>query len=185
MGIATSTPSSRLHVNGRGLFSGTGEVIGVDGTNPRIAFYQAGVSRSSITQAGTELFMNVTNGNLHLDGAQVAIGAVVPAASAYKLTVTGKVICEELKVQLQGAWPDYVFKDTYKLMPLRDLRNFIGINNHLPNIPAASELEKSGIEVGDMQRKMMEKIEELTLYILQLEEKVDKLQQQNLVAVKK
>jgi hypothetical protein len=121
------------------------------------------------------LFIGVNNARLHLDASQIAIGGVIDAASAYKLTVTGKVICEELKVQLQGAWPDYVFENKYNLMPMSELRDFITNNNHLPNIPAAASMEKNGIEVGEMQRKMMEKIEELTLYVLQLEEKVNNL----------
>jgi hypothetical protein len=80
-----------------------------------------------------------------------------------------------LKVQLQGAWPDYVFEKQYGLMPMNELRNFINTNNHLPNIPPAAEMQKEGMEVGEMQRRMMEKIEELTLYVLQLEEKVNAL----------
>jgi hypothetical protein len=176
VGIGTETPVSKLHVAGRSLFKGVGEVLAIDGTsNPNIGFYTNGVFKSFISQSSSELFIGVNNANLHLDAGQIAIGAVIPAASGYKLTVTGKVICEELKVQLQGAWPDYVFQNKYNLMPMPELRNFINTNNHLPNIPAAAAIEKSGMEVGEMQRKMMEKIEELTLYILQLEEKVNAL----------
>lgn len=176
VGIGTSTPAALLHVAGRGLFKGTGEVLAIDGTsNPNIAFYNNGTYKSFISQSSSELFIGVNNAKLHLDATQIAIGGVIPAASAYKLTVTGKIICEELKVQLQGAWPDYVFKKEYGLMPMDELREFISENNHLPNIPAAATMERDGIEVGELQRRMMEKIEELTLYVLQLEEKVNML----------
>jgi hypothetical protein len=84
-------------------------------------------------------------------------------------------MCEELRVQLRANWPDYVFNNNYKLLPLAELKKFIQQNNHLPNIPKASVIEKEGIEVGDMQKKMMEKIEELTLYILDLQKQVDEL----------
>lgn len=172
MGIGTTSPVSKLHVSGRGLFQGTGEVLAVDGSNPNIGFYYNGAYHSFIAQGPTELYMGVNGGNLHLDGAQIAIGAVVPAASAYKLAVNGKIICEELKVKLSASWPDYVFNKNYGLLPLNELEKYVAQNNHLPNIPAAAELERDGMEVGNMQKKMMEKIEELTLYVIDLQKQL-------------
>ncbi len=97
--------------------------------------------------------------------------------AGYLLKVGGKVICEEVRVKLLSTgWPDYVFSEKYKLPTLQELQTFIQKNKHLPNIPSAAEVERDGIELGDMQKRMMEKIEELTLYILQLEEKTQKLQ---------
>jgi hypothetical protein len=112
-------------------------------------------------------------------GGQVVVGNVVAAASAYKLTVTGKVICEELKVKLSSSWPDYVFSKNYKLPALSEIEKFIEENKHLPNIPSAIEIEKNGIEVGDMQKRMMEKIEQLTLYIIDLKKEIDLLKRNN------
>lgn len=114
---------------------------------------------------------------LQNDGGSVRIGNdAVPAG--YKFAVNGKVICEELKVKLASTgWPDYVFDKQYRLPSLQELEIFINQNKHLPNIPSATEVEKNGIEVGDMQKRMMEKIEELTLYILQLEKNNQALQQ--------
>ena len=112
---------------------------------------------------------------LQNDGGSVRIGNVAAPAD-YKFAINGKMICEELKVKLASSgWPDYVFANDYKLKSLSDLRRFIDQNKHLPGIPAAAEVEKNGIEVGDMQRKLMEKVEELTLYILQLEDKINRL----------
>jgi hypothetical protein len=125
--------------------------------------------------------MGVNNGNIRLDvsGGHVAIGGVVLTganAAAYKLAVNGKVICEEVKVKLSSSgWPDYVFANNYQLRPLADVEKFIQQNKHLPNIPAAAEIEKNGLEVGDMQKRMMEKIEELTLYVIELQKQVDVL----------
>ena len=116
-----------------------------------------------------------TTGRLILNGNQVTIGQITPAAG-YKLSIDGKAICEELKVQLKGNWPDYVFKNDYQLRSISELKSFIEKNNHLPGIPAAAEIEKNGIELGNMQKRMMEKIEELTLYIIQLEEKINHMQ---------
>jgi hypothetical protein len=78
-------------------------------------------------------------------------------------------------VNLVADWPDYVLQDDYKLMPLHELREFIKANGHLPNVPPASEIEGSGIDVGAMQKLMMEKIEELSFYILQQQEEIDAL----------
>ncbi|PVD50989.1 hypothetical protein DC498_17570 [Terrimonas sp.] len=98
------------------------------------------------------------------------------AATGYWFSVNGNMICEELKVQLTTAWPDYVFQPEYKLKTFEDLRKFIKQNNHLPNIPKASVIEQDGINVGDMHKRTIEKIEELTLYILQLEERIRNLE---------
>ena len=87
--------------------------------------------------------------------------------SGYSLAVGGKIIAEELKVQLQSAWPDYVFKKDYELPTLSQVEKHISEKGHLI-IPSAEEVEKNGIEVGEMNRKLLEKIEELTLYVLQL-----------------
>ncbi len=87
-------------------------------------------------------------------------------------------MCEELKVQLRASWPDYVFSPNYRLNDLYELEKFIQSNNHLPNIPAAAEIEKNGLETGEMQRLMMEKIEELTLYIIDLKKELDSLKKQ-------
>lgn len=108
----------------------------------------------------------------------VAIGSQ-DVAAGYMLSVAGKVMAEEMMVQLRASWPDYVFDDTYELRNLNELRDYIQDEKHLPGIPAASEVETSGLELGEMQRKMMEKIEELTLYILELHDRVDFLEQEN------
>jgi hypothetical protein len=88
-------------------------------------------------------------------------------ATGYELSVRGQVIVEELVVQNFASWPDYVFAEDYDLMSLDELEASIKENKHLPGVPKAAEVEGAGISVGDMQRRMMEKIEELTLYVLQ------------------
>ncbi|MCB9042755.1 MAG: hypothetical protein R2798_04860 [Chitinophagales bacterium] len=96
-------------------------------------------------------------------------------ATGYKLSVAGKVIAEEVRVQLQANWPDYVFSNDYDLMSISELENSIKENNHLPGVPSASEVEANGITLGDMSRIQMEKIEELTLYIIDLQKQIDAL----------
>lgn len=76
-----------------------------------------------------------------------------------------------------GAIPDYVFDPSYKLMSLNELKTYITTNKHLPNIPSAKEYEERGeLDLGELNRKLLEKVEELTLYILQLEERMKTLE---------
>lgn len=88
-------------------------------------------------------------------------------ANGYELSVAGQIICAELVVQDIGQWPDYVFAADYDLMSLDELESSIQKHRHLPGIPKAGDVEAQGVSLGDMQKKMMEKIEELTLYVLQ------------------
>ncbi|EJL62660.1 tail fiber protein [Flavobacterium sp. CF136] len=106
-----------------------------------------------------------TNGN-------IAIGTDLNPAD-YKLAVGGKIIAEELKVQLQSApWPDYVFRNDYKLPTLEEVEKQIQEKGHLINMPSATEVKENGFEVGEMTRIQQEKIEELTLYIIKLNQQL-------------
>lgn len=179
VGIGTIAPLGKLHVDGTGELFRTGtSTTAIQMANNFIQFIGSGAGKFFMQLSGNDFTISPSNGNsnsrLVLNGNQVTIGQVTPA-DGYKLSIGGKAVCEELKVQLQGNWPDYVFATDYKLKTFDELRSFIADNKRLPNIPASSELEKTGIEVGEMQRKMMEKIEELTLYILQLEKEVNHL----------
>ena len=102
---------------------------------------------------------------------RLAINTTAPAAN-YELSVNGQIICEELVVQNSAEWPDYVFADDYPLMPLETLELEIREKKHLPGVPSAKEVGEAGIPLGEMQRQMMEKIEELTLYVIQQNSKL-------------
>jgi hypothetical protein len=157
---------------------GNGEVLRLDGVDPNIGFYQNGVHKSFLAQYGTEMYLGNNVGRVHIDGTQIAIGVVDAGTTAYKLTVSGKILCEELRVELLADWPDYVFNEQYQLRSIHELKSFISDNNHLPNIPTASEVAEEGFEVGEMNRKLLEKVEELTLYVIQLQEQIDELKKE-------
>lgn len=91
----------------------------------------------------------------------------------YKLAVGGKIIAEELKVQLQAQWPDYVFSKYYNLPTLAEVEKQIQEKGHLSNMPSAEEVNCEGFEVGELTRLQQEKIEELTLYIIELNKKLE------------
>lgn len=100
-----------------------------------------------------------------LDGNWVAIATDTPKPG-YELSVNGQVVCEELLVENSVDWPDYVFEESYRLRPLAEVEWHIKEKKHLPGIPTAAEVKRDGLPIGEMQKRMMEKIEELTLYVI-------------------
>lgn len=100
-----------------------------------------------------------------LDNDWVAIGTATPKAG-YALSVDGRVVCEELLVEDSGDWPDYVFEEQYRLQPLDEVEAHIKERKHLPGIPTAVEIARDGLPIGEMQKRMMAKIEELTLHLI-------------------
>jgi hypothetical protein len=111
-------------------------------------------------------FTIYADGGTAIGGVINGVGGLNKLPAGYKLSVNGKIITEEVLVSLRGNWPDYVFNNNYKLKNIDELETYIKTNKHLPNIPSASEMA-TGIETGNMITKQMEKIEELTLYIIE------------------
>ena len=135
-----------------GPVNGNTVSLGTPGNMP-IALYTNSVNRMYISG----------NGN-------IGIGTDNPT---YKLSVNGNVRSKEVVVE--SGWADYVFDNKYELRSLDEVEQFIEVNNRLPGIPSAREIQQNGLNVGALQTKMMEKIEELTLYIIQLKKEIDAL----------
>jgi hypothetical protein len=93
----------------------------------------------------------------------------------FKVSSEGYVFARKYTTTLSSI-PDYVFASDYALMSFQELREFISVNKHLPNVPSAKEYEIEGVDLGEMNRVLLEKVEELTLYILQLEERMSVLE---------
>ncbi|HEV7780925.1 MAG TPA: hypothetical protein VGO58_06645 [Chitinophagaceae bacterium] len=108
------------------------------------------------------------NAKFHLNGAQLIGSNSARIATGYELSVDGDVIAESFVTQNSTSWPDYVFEDNYPLRSISDLETAIRQHKHLPNVPSAAEIEKNGINLGKMSSALLEKVEELTLYIIQL-----------------
>ncbi|MCG8411990.1 MAG: hypothetical protein MI739_11975, partial [Bacteroidales bacterium] len=111
------------------------------------------------------------------DGGQVGIGTTV-IGSSYKLAVQGKIGAHEIVVTTDG-WYDFVFDKDYKLKDLKEVENFIEENNHLPDIPSEKEVLENGIQIGEMNAKLLQKIEELTLYTIAQQKEIEELREQN------
>ncbi len=172
VGIGTSNPKQKLHVYGNRLRLST------PGNGNRFIEMRTDGAHMDLNANGGNLYLHANTGNTIIQrfGGKIGMGtSYIPAG--YKLAVDGRIICEELKVQLTGDWPDYVFEDNYDLMPLDELEAEIESKGHLPGIPSAKEVAAEGITVGEMQRKMMEKIEELTLYVIDLKKENEELRE--------
>jgi len=97
---------------------------------------------------------------------------------AQSAKINGLLCAKEIRVALSGApcWPDYVLAKDYKLPTLSEVEQFIAENQHLPNVPSAAEVEADGINLGEMNVILLQKIEELTLYIIQMEKRLSELE---------
>ncbi|CAD0000432.1 hypothetical protein FLAT13_00021 [Flavobacterium salmonis] len=89
------------------------------------------------------------------------------------MAVKGKFISDEIKVQTYANWPDFVFKKEYSLPSLKEVENYIQTNGHLPNIPSAADVSENGILLGEMNARLLQKIEELTLYTIEQQKKIE------------
>jgi hypothetical protein len=180
-GIGTTTPTRPLSfpaVLGKkiSLYPGASGDAGMDvwGNELRLHSDYSGADITfgydNYTAGFTERMRVRGNGDVFIGTNNLTSGA------GYKLRVGGKIFSEEVRVQLQSAWPDYVFDKKYKKLSIQELEKYVNENNHLPNIPSAAEIEKDGQHLGELQRKMLEKIEELSLYIIEQNKRIEILE---------
>jgi hypothetical protein len=176
VGIGTSSPIARLDVRGTGHFQ---SIIGL-GALPH---NDVQVSVASDKTVGLCV---VQSSNINYDYAIKSVVdnpttkafAVVNSTSnddVFRVLGDGKVWATEINVYHEGDFPDYVFASDYNLRPLAMLENYIDEQGHLPNIPTAADVAENGINVGELQVAQMEKIEELTLYLIDLSKQVEAL----------
>jgi hypothetical protein len=125
-------------------------------------FYQDDGDRMSFKSSAEDATPSLV---VDLDSNWVAIANPLPKPG-YELAVNGQIVCEELLVQDSALWPDYVFASDYPLRTVDELDAHVRKHRFLPGVPSAEEVRKNGLDVADMQRRMMEKIEELTLYVI-------------------
>lgn len=199
VGIGTASSDRRLTVQGTALQSFTGSAPGIELVKSG-AYTQGDVSAldfasttyplplgrvglmmtnwGSYLQFGTSNAYNfgITNTAMTIDpSGNVGIGTTNPQ---YKLAVNGNIGAQDIIVTNTG-WSDYVFRPGYRLRPLSEVSAFIQKNHHLPDIPTEAEVKEKGVSLGDIQAKLLAKVEELTLHMIKADERNNRLEQQN------
>jgi hypothetical protein len=106
------------------------------------------------------------------------VGIGTSDTKGFKFAVAGNMIAEKMVVKLASAWPDYVFEPNYKLPTLSYVEKYIQEHGHLPGVTSAKEIEEKGIDVAETQVQLLKKIEELTLYVIELKKEMDQLKKQ-------
>lgn len=126
---------------------------------------------------GDQTFVVYGSGKTHIGTGRPLAGGPITNAM---LTVDGLVVAKEVKVTVSSAyWADYVFDKNYKLLPLNEVRAFIDLHGHLPDVPSTEEITTNGNDLGKTDAILLAKIEECMLYIMELDKKVNELQKEN------
>ncbi len=179
--------NSPIYTDGTNISLGTSSIISplhiANSNSALLSYSRTGVSKIWYLGAdgGGTYFGNATDGENPIyisNGGNIGIGTTAPA---YKLDVIGTMRAKEIKVDLNGA--DFVFENNYQLMPLNELEQFVKEKKHLPEVTSAKEMEENGTDLGSLNSKLLQKVEELTLYVIEQNkqikeqnEKIEKLE---------
>lgn len=153
-----------LTINGKNNLTTAVEIYGTDQTNPTIKMTGAGAVEAK------RFFTSIPDYDV-----SIMVNDNVSNNTNFKVFGSGEVYARKYVATLNN-FPDYVFEKEYKLRAIPELKEYISINGKLPNLPSADEVAKKGLDIGEINRLLVEKVEELTLYIIQLEERINKIE---------
>jgi hypothetical protein len=145
---------------------------------PKAGMWMIDSDGGSFLQFGTSnnYWAGINNSAITVNPAgNVGIGTINPL---YKLAVYGTIGAQDVTVTNSG-WSDYVFRPGYRLRSLSEVSQYIQTNGHLPDIPTEAEVKEKGVSLGDMQAKLLAKVEELTLHMIQADQRNDRLEREN------
>lgn len=187
VGIGTSAPNSSSKLNVYNSGSSTQVIIGNPSTGSG-GFTGLLMGTSADTNGFGYVEAVKSSGSSYGDiilnrwGGNVGIGTTITDA---KLTVKGIIHANEVKVDLSVPGPDYVFEKDYNLMTLEETKAYIDTNKHLPEVPSAQEMERNGVQLGEMNMLLLKKIEELTLNLITMNERLKQVENENELLRKK
>jgi len=165
----THASSSALFIQGQTAVDANLTMEGIG--NAQIFWLTAGNNVFKIGGVGgTEPAMGVINIDY-----QGNVGVNTLNTAGYKFAVAGSAIFTQAVVKLQANWPDYVFNPNDRLPSLNSVADYIRTNNHLPGLPSSAEVAEKGIDLGATQAKLLEKIEQLTLYVIDLKKENEEI----------
>jgi hypothetical protein len=181
LGLGTAPPNTAIHLKTDDTPTLRLEQDGTSGWTPQVWDMGSNESNFFIKDVtnGSKRILKIANGAPEdafyiANSGNVGIGTATPQS---KLAVNGTVTCKELKVEAAG-WPDYVFADSYKLRSLKEVESHIKEHKHLPGVPSEKEILEEGVKLGEMNAILLEKIEELTLYMIELKKENDEIKSQ-------
>lgn len=192
VGIGTSAPGAKLDIYGGNYITTNlilsanyvdklrwrmktidrGNAIDLDFTSSDAFDAEEAVLKLTRSSSGRPEFQLYNNAIVAIDG-NVGIGTPTLSANT-RLTVNGSIHSKEVRVDLTVQGPDYVFESDYALPSLREIEAYIKVNKHLPEVPSASQMEKEGINVSEMNMLLLKKVEELTLHVIALSKESEK-----------
>ncbi|MAN29342.1 MULTISPECIES: hypothetical protein [Mesonia] len=182
VGIGNSNPSRALVINGSAADNlvlkrngGTDANNTIKFENENVNMY-AGASTSNDFAIGFHPNLN-SNAKFIISSNTGNVGIGTTNPGIWKLAVNGEIRAKEIKVET--GWSDFVFENTYQLPSLKEVENHIQQKGHLKDIPSAKEVEENGIFLGEMDAKLLQKIEELTLYTIQQQKEIEILKAEN------
>ena len=198
VGIGTTQPSAKLDVEGGDFY--LGEKVNANGQRRQLRiygydnnskFYGAFQSNYDDSRRTLDISSSSTTNQLKIDassnpnaritlmpGAEVGVGIGTLTTGTHKLAVEGSIGAREIIVESSG-WSDFVFNENHKLRTLEEVEKYIEEEGHLPEIPSEAEVNKNGINLGEMNAKLLQKIEELTLYMIDVNKRISHLEKEN------
>ncbi|MEO9850957.1 MAG: hypothetical protein ABJH72_22360 [Reichenbachiella sp.] len=167
VGVGTSDPDSKIHVNSLGS-----SIIRFTRSGANVFGYEIGGSTFGLYDySSSEYKWRTGNGNVFLVETTGSVGIGTTSMGTHKLAVEGTIGAREIKVEANG-WSDFVFEKDYELLTLEEVEQHINENGHLPEIPSEADVTENGINLGEMDAKLLQKIEELTLYMINMNKQV-------------